>query len=807
MTTLPDPGARTPLVLPDGTRDPATVFLAAVLDHPNIDVGDDTYYNDRRLPEDHAATLAPYLFPGAPERLSIGRFRQIAEGVQFITATANHPMNGLSTYPFAIFDRARLGGYRASPPRGRDIVVGNDCRLGREAVLTPSARLGHGVIVGARAVVSGDVPDYAVVAGAPARIVRMRFSEDDVARLLSLAWWDWRLVGLAGGAHRRRRPSDRKRAGGGAGRGGGRSFGLTGAAPPPHTPPRAPSQTASADLFGQKRRHRRPGPVRRRRDIAHGAVVWRRRVGEGVACGAEGGEGPVVAGLVQFLREGEHVFRRRQRIVPAMEQKHRSGHLAPRHGRRIVDAVKRNGRRQVRAASRQVENGLAAKAIADRRHPRPVDPRRGAQRGQRARHPGEEIGAVGHQRAHPGRGLLPIRGDGAVAVVIHREGLIACGGEAFGLLDLEIAQAHEGRDHENAGARAGRGVVLNEAAPIGAPRHVMGEIGRLQHDRVSFRPSPPSCAARPAAQAIAPVGSCGKSRPMIRETMIDVGGLGFLCRVSGPQDAPMLLFLHGFPEYSGAWDEMLDRLSDGFLCVAPDQRGYGRSARPEGVRAYAAGKLAGDAAGVLAAFAPRARAVIGHDWGASVAYVLAFSRPDLMERLIIMNGAHPIPFQRALAAGGAQSAASQYFHDLRAEGAEARYGADEFAGLRAIFAKGMDMDWLSGPRLDAYRAAWGAPGALGAMLNWYRATPLQVADPGAPLPAAALTPLDPARMRVTMPHRLIWGMGDRALLPEATAGLEAHCDDLDRVEVAGADHWLHHQKPDEVAALIRDFAA
>lgn len=294
---------------------------------------------------------------------------------------------------------------------------------------------------------------------------------------------------------------------------------------------------------------------------------------------------------------------------------------------------------------------------------------------------------------------------------------------------------------------------------------------------------------------------------MTDTTTVTANDLEFHVATAGEPSSPMLLFLHGFPEYSGAWEEMFARLSSEFFCVAPDQRGYGRSAKPAGVRAYAGGKLAADAAVILTRFAPRARAVVGHDWGASVAYALSFARPELMERLVIMNGAHPIPFQKALAAGGAQSAASQYFHDLRAEGAEAIFAADDYARLAAIFAKGMDMAWLhgDGDRLDAYRDAWARPGALAAMLNWYRATPLQVADPGKPIPSEELSPLDPERLRVKPPHLLIWGMGDNALLPEATAGLEALCDDLRRVEVAGADHWLHHQKPDEVAGLIADF--
>lgn len=188
---LPDPKLRYPLVLPDGCRDDATVFLNAVIDHPNIEVGDFSYYNDISRPTDYAARIAPYLFAGAPEKLKIGKFCQIAHGVSFVTATANHAMDGLSTYPFAVFDPVRIMTYRSDLPRGEDTVVGHDCWIGREAMLLPGATLGNGVIVGARAVVSGHVPDFAVVAGNPARIVRMRFSPADISRLITLAWWDW----------------------------------------------------------------------------------------------------------------------------------------------------------------------------------------------------------------------------------------------------------------------------------------------------------------------------------------------------------------------------------------------------------------------------------------------------------------------------------------------------------------------------------------------------------------------------------------------------------------------------------------
>lgn len=189
-----DPAAAYPMRFPDGTVNRGLVHLARVVDHPNIVVGDHTYassFDPPREPGGWAARLAPYTYPGAPERLVIGRFCQIAHGARFVTASANHAMTGLTTYPFAIFDHANFGAWRDALGGLPDTVVGHDCWIGDGATLLPGARLGSGVVVGAGAVVRGDVPDYAVVAGNPARVVRLRFDEATVARLLALAWWDW----------------------------------------------------------------------------------------------------------------------------------------------------------------------------------------------------------------------------------------------------------------------------------------------------------------------------------------------------------------------------------------------------------------------------------------------------------------------------------------------------------------------------------------------------------------------------------------------------------------------------------------
>ena len=274
-----------------------------------------------------------------------------------------------------------------------------------------------------------------------------------------------------------------------------------------------------------------------------------------------------------------------------------------------------------------------------------------------------------------------------------------------------------------------------------------------------------------------------------------LNGHGFTVRRWGDASLPPLLMLHGFPEYGGAWAEVAARLSHRFHCIAPDQRGYGASYAPPGIGAYALSHLVQDVAALID---DGPVTVMGHDWGASVAYGLTMARPDLVARLIVINGVHPVPFQRAMCAGGAQSEASQYINVLRAPGSEDRLAADDFARLERLFAAKMDMSWMTGEVLAAQKAIWRQSGLRG-MINWYRASPLVVADPGAPIPMPEL-PVD--RLQVRCPHLLIWGMDDAALLPMSNAGLEAFAPDLTRVEVPGADHWVCHQQPDAVADAV-----
>lgn len=188
---LPAATSAHPIILPDGSEHRPTVHLARVIAHPNIEIGDYTYYSDFGDVADYASKLAPYLYPGAPEKLTIGRFCQFAHGVRFITASANHPTRGFSTYPFRVFDPQTMDAYAEEVAERGDTVVGNDVWLGYETLVMPGVTIGNGAIAGARSVITRDVPDYAIVAGNPARIVRMRFEPAAVERLNALAWWNW----------------------------------------------------------------------------------------------------------------------------------------------------------------------------------------------------------------------------------------------------------------------------------------------------------------------------------------------------------------------------------------------------------------------------------------------------------------------------------------------------------------------------------------------------------------------------------------------------------------------------------------
>ena len=186
----PDPDALHPV-----PAHPRIAFLKPLAEgRPNVSVGDYTYYDDPEGPETFFERRVLHHHDFLGDRLEIGRFCAIAAGATFVMNGANHATHGFSTYPFAVFGGGWEAGFDPADwlrgGRG-DTVVGHDVWIGGEAMILPGTRIGHGAVVGARAVVSGEVPPYGVAVGNPARIVRRRFDEATVAALLEIAWWDW----------------------------------------------------------------------------------------------------------------------------------------------------------------------------------------------------------------------------------------------------------------------------------------------------------------------------------------------------------------------------------------------------------------------------------------------------------------------------------------------------------------------------------------------------------------------------------------------------------------------------------------
>ena len=166
-----------------------TVFLKNIIKNPQILVGDYTYYDDPEDPYNFEKNVL-YLFDFIGDKLIIGKFCQIATGVRFIMNGANHPMNGLSTYPFKVFGGEWSQSSLTVESKG-DTVIGNDVWIGNGATLMQGIKVGDGAIIGAHSLVTKDVAPYTIVGGNPAKEIRKRFDEETISFLLALKWWDW----------------------------------------------------------------------------------------------------------------------------------------------------------------------------------------------------------------------------------------------------------------------------------------------------------------------------------------------------------------------------------------------------------------------------------------------------------------------------------------------------------------------------------------------------------------------------------------------------------------------------------------
>ena len=276
----------------------------------------------------------------------------------------------------------------------------------------------------------------------------------------------------------------------------------------------------------------------------------------------------------------------------------------------------------------------------------------------------------------------------------------------------------------------------------------------------------------------------------------------------GPRDAPALVFLHGFPESHRTWRHQIAHFSERFRCIAPDQRGYRGSSKPQEVSAYTPDKLAGDIFQLAETLGIETFTVVGHDWGGAIAwFVAALGQGNRVSRAIIANAPHAAIFQRLLWTDPVQRKASQYMRVFRDTANDALVREH---GLIGMLSKAFDPKLLSGnmevPERDALLADWQDRDAAFGMLNWYRAGLLEVPSLDVPygLPEG-WTP--PALPPITIPTLVIWAMDDVALPPCNLVGMEELVSNLTLVEVVDCGHFVPWEAPDAVNAAMDAFLA
>ena len=283
-------------------------------------------------------------------------------------------------------------------------------------------------------------------------------------------------------------------------------------------------------------------------------------------------------------------------------------------------------------------------------------------------------------------------------------------------------------------------------------------------------------------------------------------GITLSCRATGRAGAPLLLFLHGFPEAAFVWDELLEHFGDRYRCVAPNLRGFGPSSAPVESEAYRVKHLMGDLEALIAQLGGGVlEALVAHDWGGAVAWTFAALRPAAMKRLVIINSPHPATFLRELQHSPQQQAASAYMNFLCRPDAEKLLAENDFARMWPMFTNMGAADparigggWLTDGVRDQYRAIWGA--GLRGGCNYYRASPLR--PPLGPDDAVMSITFAPEFVTVTLPTLVIWAEDDIALPVALIDGLEAYVPQLRLVRVPGATHWIVHERPAFIAGEI-----
>jgi epoxide hydrolase 4 len=278
----------------------------------------------------------------------------------------------------------------------------------------------------------------------------------------------------------------------------------------------------------------------------------------------------------------------------------------------------------------------------------------------------------------------------------------------------------------------------------------------------------------------------------LREGYADVGDQRLHYVEAG--EGPLVVLLHGFPEFWFGWRlQIAPLVAAGFRVVAPDTRGYNLSSKPEDVEAYAVDLLAADIRGLIDALGARMAMVVGHDWGGTIAWTMAMNHPEVVERLAILNAAHPRRLQEGLHHPG-QLRRSWYFFFF----AIPRLPEDVVHARDWHFFRHFLHDATppyTPEELERYVEAWSQPGAASGMINYYRASVRQSQKDAL------------ARLRPVMaPTLVIWGERDSYLSPELAEPEADDVPNLDRVErLPDASHWVHHDEAERVNQLLTEF--
>lgn len=273
--------------------------------------------------------------------------------------------------------------------------------------------------------------------------------------------------------------------------------------------------------------------------------------------------------------------------------------------------------------------------------------------------------------------------------------------------------------------------------------------------------------------------------------MRSVGELDLNVVAAGDPSDPLVVLLHGFPDYWYGWRRQLGPLVEaGYRVLVPDQRGYNRSDAPEGIDAYRRSRLSADVAALIGTENRDSAHVIGHDWGAAVAWDLALRRPAVVDRLGILNVPHPTVFARTLRRNPRQLLRSWYVFTFQLPDVpEWGLSRRDFALLAKMLRESAAPGTFTETDLERYRDAW-RRGSIEAMVNYYR--------------AAARRPEEPPRRHVEAPTVVLWGEQDVALVPEMARESVTYCTDGELVAFPNASHWVHLEAAEAVSDRLLD---